>query len=112
MTGSLARHTAKIARIAEQLRAHPRGTPVSLKKASVSHQVPKRGDLRHKDAKIDVADLTEILEIDPVKRSCTAEAGVTFVDLVTATMAHGLVPIVVPVEKSAGIWRSVRFCII
>ena len=110
MTGTLARHTAKIARIAEQLRTHPRGTPVSLKKASVSHQVPKRGDLRHKDKKIDVADLTEILEIDPVKRICIAEAGVTFVDLVTATMGHGLVPIVVPELKTITIGGAVAGC--
>lgn len=110
MTGTLARHTAKIARIAEQLRSHPRGAPVSLKKASVSHQVPKRGDLRHRDTKIDVSDLTDILEIDPVKRICVAEAGVTFVDLVAATLAHGLVPIVVPELKTITIGGAVAGC--
>lgn len=103
-------HAAKIARIAAQLRAHPKGTPVSLKKASVSHQVPKRGDLRHRDTKIDVSDLTEILEIDPEKRICVAEAGVTFVDLVTATMKHGLVPIVVPELKTITIGGAVAGC--
>ncbi len=110
MTADLARHAAKVARIAEQLRRHPRGTPVSLKKASVSHQVPKRGDLRHRDSKIDVSDLTEILAIDPVNRTCTAEAGVTFVDLVRATLAHGLVPIVVPELKTITIGGAVAGC--
>ncbi|HEX8109587.1 MAG TPA: hypothetical protein VF516_17770, partial [Kofleriaceae bacterium] len=36
------RHREKVARIGEQLRALPPGRPVSLRKASVSHQVPKR----------------------------------------------------------------------
>lgn len=105
-----ARHAAKVARIVAQLRNHPRGTPVSLKKASVSHQVPKNGDLRHADTKIDVSDLTEILAIDPVNRTCTAEAGVTFVDLVRATLAHGLVPIVVPELKTITIGGAVAGC--
>ena len=34
--------------------------------------------------------------IDPVRRICVAESGVTFVDLVAATLAHGLVPILEP----------------
>ncbi len=110
MTPSLEQHTRKVARIADQLRNHPRGTPVSLKKASVSHQVPKRGDLRQKDTKIDVSDLTQILEIDPVRRICVAEAGVTFVDLVAATLPHGLVPIVVPELRTITIGGAVAGC--
>lgn len=76
----------------------------------MSHQVPKAGDLRHKDDKIDISDLTEILEIDPVKRICVAESGVTFVDLVDATMKHGLVPIVVPELKTITIGGAVAGC--
>src|SRR5438270_927051 len=92
-----AQHAARaLVRIARQLRAHTGERPVSLRKRSVSHQVPKAHDLRHRDDKIDVGDLTEILSIDPVRRICVAESGVTFVDLVAATLAHGLVPIVVP----------------
>lgn len=101
------RHRDKVARIARQLREQPRGRPVSLRKRSVSHQVPKRNDLRHHDDKIDVGDLTEILEIDPVRRICVAESGVTFVDLVAATLAHGLVPIVVPELKTITIGGAV-----
>ena len=40
-------HGDKVARIAAQLRAH-----------SGDKQVPKAGDLRHKDDKIDISDLT------------------------------------------------------
>lgn len=105
-----ARHRAKIARIVEQLRRHPRGTPLSLRKKAVSHQVPKANDLRRLDAKVDVSDLTEVLSIDPVQRVCVAESGVTFVDLVTATLAHGLVPIVVPELKTITIGGAVAGC--
>src|ERR1044071_381664 len=104
------RHAEKVARIASQLKAHPPGKPVSLRKKSVSHQVPKAGDLRHRDDKIDISDLTEILEIDPVRRICVAESGVTFVDLVAATLRHGLVPFVVPELKTITIGGAVAGC--
>jgi len=105
-----ARHATKVARIAVQLRAHTSGKPLSLKKKSVAHQVPKANDLRRKDAKVDIADLTEVLEVDPVNRICVAESGVAFVDLVKATMAHGLIPIVVPELKTITIGGAVAGC--
>jgi FAD/FMN-containing dehydrogenase len=101
------RHRDKVARIARQIRDQPLGKPLSLRKKAVSHQVPKAHDLRHHDDKVDVGDLTEILEIDPVRRICVAESGVTFVDLVAATLAHGLVPIVVPELKTITIGGAV-----
>jgi len=104
------RHAAKVARIAEQLRAQRGDRPVSLRKKAVSHQVPKAGDLRQHDDKIDVSDLTEILSIDPVARVCVAESGVTFVDLVAATMKHDLVPIVVPELETITIGGAVSGC--
>jgi FAD/FMN-containing dehydrogenase len=104
------RHARKVARIAAALRAHDGARPLSLRKKGVSHQVPKARDLRHRDAKIDISDLDEILEIDPVRRTCTAEAGVTFVDLVAATLRHGLVPIVVPELKTITIGGAVAGC--
>lgn len=105
-----ARHAGKVARIAAQLRAHDRTRPVSLRKKAPPHQVPKGRDLRRLDAKIDVTDLTEILEIDVVARTCTAESGVMFEDLVAATLAHGLVPIVVPELKTITIGGAVSGC--
>jgi FAD/FMN-containing dehydrogenase len=103
-------HTAKVARIARQLTAHTTGRPVSLRKKGVAHQVPKARDLRRHDDKIDVSDLTEILSIDPVRRICVAESGVTFVDLVDATLRHGLVPLVVPELKTITIGGAVAGC--
>ena len=104
------RHAAKVDRIVRQLRARTPGKPVSLRKKAVAHQVPKHGDLRRYDEKIDVSDLTEVLSIDPDARLCVAESGVTFVDLVRATLAYGLVPVVVPELKTITIGGAVAGC--
>ncbi len=103
-------HSEKIARIADQLKRRTGTSPVSLKKKAVSHEVPKIGDRRRHDEKIDVSDLDEIISIDPEKRICVAEPGVTFVDLVEATLRHGLVPIVVPELKTITIGGAVAGC--
>jgi FAD/FMN-containing dehydrogenase len=103
-------HGRKVARVADQLRAHDKSKPVSLRKKAPPHQVPKGGDLRRRDDKIDVTDLTAILDIDPVKQICVAESGVMFCDLVEATLRHGLVPIVVPELKSITIGGAVSGC--
>ncbi|HCF58069.1 MAG TPA: FAD-linked oxidase, partial [Myxococcales bacterium] len=63
MALSLARHDAKVARVARQLRERTSTQPLSLRKRAVSHQVPKPGDRKYSDEKIDVSDLDEILEI-------------------------------------------------
>jgi FAD/FMN-containing dehydrogenase len=103
-------HANKVARIAGQLRAYHGTKPVSLRKKAPPHQVPKGGDLRRRDTKIDVSDLTSILDIDPVKRTCVAESGVMFCDLVEATLRYGLVPIVVPELKTITIGGAVSGC--
>ena len=55
------RHAAKVARVVDQLRAYGGPGPVSLRKRAVAHQVPKRGDLKYSDAKIDVSALLTVL---------------------------------------------------
>jgi FAD/FMN-containing dehydrogenase len=104
------RHADKVRRICAQLARHPQGKPVSLRKKAVPHQVPKPHDLRRYDDKIDIGDLDAILEIDEVRRICVAEPGVTFVDLVAATLPLGLVPIVVPELKTITIGGAVSGC--
>lgn len=104
------RHARKVARVVEQLRRHPGDRPVSIRKKAVSHQVPKRGDKRLTDDKVDISDLDEVLEVDPVTMTCTAEPGVTFVDLVEVTLKHGLLPIVVPELKTITIGGAVSGC--
>jgi len=103
-------HTHKVARVAAQLRAHDSSKPVSLRKHAPPHQVPKGGDLRRRDAKIDVSDLTAIIDVDPMRRLCVAESGVMFCDLVAATLRYGLVPIVVPELATITIGGAVSGC--
>jgi FAD/FMN-containing dehydrogenase len=104
-----AEHERKVERVAAQLRQH-RGGPVSLRKRTVSHQVPKAGDLKYSDRTIDVGDLDQILELDAQRRICAAEPGVTFVDLVAQTLRHGLVPTVVPELKTITVGGAVAGC--
>lgn len=104
------RHYDKVERVAQQLRRRRPGQPISMHKRAVSHVVPKRKDLRHSDAKIDVRDLDEIIEIDAAGRTCTAEPGVTFTDLVRATLSYGLVPFVVPELRTITIGGAVAGC--
>ena len=103
-------HEQKIDRITEQLKKRRSTKSVSLKKKAVSHEVPRPNDRRHSDEKIDVSDLNDILHIDTDKRICTAEPGVTFIDLVTATMKYSLVPIIVPELKTITIGGAVAGC--
>lgn len=103
-------HEQKINRIIKQLKQHISTKPVSFKKQAVSHEVPKLSDQRHHDEKIDLSDLNEILQIDPNQHICIAEPGITFVDLVAATLKYGLVPMVVPELKTITIGGAVAGC--
>jgi FAD/FMN-containing dehydrogenase len=107
-------HHTRVARIAAalQVRSARRsdGGFVSLDKAAASHFVPNPHDPRHQDDKLDVRDLDEILEIDVAGRTCTAEPGVTFSDLVRATLPHGLAPLLVPELETITIGGAVSGC--
>jgi len=103
-------HEQKVARIVKRLKEYTGTKPVSLKKKVVSHEVPKVNDKRHLDEKIDISDLNKILAIDKENQICIAEPGVTFVDLVNATIKYGLVPIIVPELKTITIGGAVAGC--
>jgi FAD/FMN-containing dehydrogenase len=103
-------HDAKVQAVVRQLRARASGAQVSLRKRTVSHQVPKPLDLRRRDQKIDVGSLDQILEVDPVALVCTAEPGATFQEVVRATLAHGLVPIIVPEFRQITVGGAVAGC--
>lgn len=104
------RHARLVERVVTQLRAHRDGRVVSFRKKAVSHQVPKRDDRTYTDEKIDISELDQILEIDTEAWTCTAESGVTFSDLVLATLRHGLAPIIVPELKTITIGGAVTGC--
>ncbi len=104
-------HLAKVARIVDQLKSRNRDAgPLSLKKDAVSHMVPNPNDPRHRDQKLDVRGLNEILEIDTGAKTCTAEPGVTFFDLVKRTLEVGLIPKLVPELKTITIGGAVSGC--
>lgn len=103
-------HEKKLERISAFLRSRPHRAPLVLRKRTVSHQVPKAGDLKYSDEALDIRDLDRILELDPIARTCVAEPGVTFVDLVAATLKHGLVPMIVPELKTITLGGAVAGC--
>jgi len=90
-------HDQIVAEIAAQMREQAgRGEPVHIQKGGVHHFVPVAGDRRFVGRPVDVSRLNRVLEIDPSARRCMAEPGITFRELVRATLAHGLLPAVVP----------------
>lgn len=113
-------HEQRVARIAQQVRARAgAGRPASLGKAAVSHMVPNPNDPRHRDQKIDIRDLRDILSIDvggpdgqtgDPGPTCTAESGVTFCDLVAATLPRGYLPALVPELKTITLGGAVSGC--
>lgn len=103
-------HEEKISEIIRQLQQSQGNEAISFKKKAVSHEVPKLKDKRHSDAKIDLTSLNDILLIDQEKLICVAEPGVTFEDLVKATIKYGLVPVIVPELKTITIGGAVAGC--
>jgi len=90
-------HAAKVARIADQIREGlARGQHVHITKDSVHHVVPLPGDTRFKDRPVNISSLREVLDVDAERREAVVEPGVTFRQLVAATLRHGLIPTVVP----------------
>ncbi len=105
-----ARHALKVARVTEWLRNRKSTAPLSRRKRVVSHMVPKVRDRKHSDEKIDLLDLDQVIEIDPERRICIAEPGVPFNELVERTLAHALVPIVVPELETITVGGAVAGC--
>ncbi len=103
------RHDEKIVRIVSQLREKT-GETITFTKNSVRHVVPNPKDPRLKKPKIDLRSLNEILDIDPENRTCTAESGVSFSDLVQATLPLGLIPMTVPELKGITVGGAVSGC--
>lgn len=103
-------HEQKVYRIVKILKNRKSTRPLTLTKKSVSHEVPKMKDKKHTDEKLDVGDLNKILHIDPKTRICVAEPGITFTELVKATLKYNLVPYVVPELKTITIGGAVSGC--
>ncbi|MCC7197460.1 FAD-binding oxidoreductase [Candidatus Peregrinibacteria bacterium] len=105
-------HEEKIQSIADQLKQlseRPHKGFVSLQRAGVSHKVPNAHE-QAADNKILVGKLDQILELDPINKTCTAESGIAFSDLVKETLKHDLVPYTVPELKTITIGGAVSGC--
>lgn len=103
-------HEEKVRRISKQLKERKSTEPLSLKKKSVSHEVPKPGDKKYSDEKLDISDLNEILHVDAERCICIAEPGATFGKVVETTLKYGLAPVIVPELRTITIGGAVAGC--
>ena len=84
------------ARLLRDLAALPAGAPVRLGKRT-SNLFRQRSDV---SGRLDVTGLSGVLEVDPVARTADVLGMTTYEELVDATLAHGLMPLVVPQLKT------------
>ncbi|MCW2614613.1 MAG: linked oxidase domain protein [Frankiales bacterium] len=85
-----------VADLRAQLAALPAGATVRLgKRTSNLFRTPATGGPR-----LDVSAFSGVLEVDPVVRTADVLGMTTYEQLVDATLAHGLVPLVVPQLKT------------
>ena len=85
-------HADAIRALRASYAAIPAGSPVRLAKTTSNLFRP----LTAVGAGLDVTGLAGVLEVDPVSRTAQVQGMCTYEDLVDATLAHGLVPTVVP----------------
>ncbi len=86
------RHRAATARLLDDLAALPPDAPVRLGKRTSNLFRQRTTD----SARLDVSDLTHVVDLDPVSRTARVQGMTTYEDLVAATLPHGLMPLVVP----------------
>ena len=83
-------------RLLREYAALPPGAPVRLGKRT-SNLFRQRADV---GGRLDVSGLAGVLEVDPVARTADVLGMTTYEELVDATLAHGLMPLVVPQLKT------------
>ncbi len=90
-------HDLVVRRMQEQYRALPPGAPVRLAKRTSNLFRPRE---RTGAPGLDVSGLDQVLRVDPVGRTAVVQGMTTYEHLVDATLAHGLMPMVVPQLKT------------
>ncbi len=102
-------HERRVEAVVKQIReAQGTSQPLEFKKSSVPHFVPN--PYKKPAPQIDLRPLKEILHIDPEEGICVVEPGVTFTELVKATLKLGFVPYVVPELKQITVGGAVSGC--
>ncbi len=105
----LREHEHKVERVARDIRhLVERSESLHLKKGGVAHGVPRVREPLGRP--LDLTDLDALLAIDPEGRTCTTEPGVDFARLVEATLAHDLLPTVVPELEGITVGGAVAGC--
>jgi FAD/FMN-containing dehydrogenase len=90
-------HQAAVAQLRRAYTAIPPGRPVRLAKRT-SNLFRFRGDTSSPG--LDVSAFDHVLRIDPAARTAAVGGMTTYEHLVDATLAHGLMPLVVPQLKT------------
>ena len=101
-------HEVKVDAVRAQVQALT--GPAHVAKGGVHHFVPRAGDGRFGGRAIDVSALDAVLEVDVAARTCTAEPGATFADVVRRTLRDGLLPKVVPELEGITLGGAVAGC--
>ena len=94
---ALAAHEAAVAEIRQAYAAIPAGRPVRLAKPT-SNLFRFRGESA--GATLDVSAFDHVLHVDPEARTAVVGGMTTYEHLADATLAHGLMPMVVPQLKT------------
>src|SRR5918992_5640240 len=104
-------HDHKVEAVCAQVRdLAALGRPAHIRKGGVHHFVPQPGDTRFTGPAVDISALNAVLDIDLDARTCSAEPGATFADVVRRTLAHGLLPKVVPELEGITLGGAVAGC--
>ena len=90
-------HEARTERLRRQYAGAPGGASVQLAKSSSNLFRTRR---RYGATRLDVGGLDGVLAVDPVARTADVQGMTTYERLVDATLAHGLMPLVVPQLKT------------
>lgn len=86
-------HDAAVAELAAAVRGIPDGSPIRLAKRTSNLFRPRGGT---GVPGLDVSKLDGVVEVDPVARTAQVQGMATYETVVAATLAHGLMPLVVP----------------
>lgn len=86
-------HERAVALLLDSYAAVPRGATVRLAKRTSNLFRPRSGPT---SPGLDTTGLTGVLDVDPAARTADVQGMCTYEDLVDATLAHGLMPLVVP----------------
>ncbi|MEU5562167.1 FAD-binding oxidoreductase [Micromonospora musae] len=86
-------HDSAVTTLRHSYAAVPPGEPIRLAKRT-SNLFRPRADVRTPG--LDVSGLTGVISVDPAARTADVQGMCTYEDLVDATLAYGLMPLVVP----------------